>query len=56
MKRFATMLWAAGVLGGLFTGVQTVTAAPPETVARNCACYCWWSEGGWICQDCVSCW
>lgn len=41
MKRFATMLWAAGVLGGLVTGVQTLTAAAPGTEAmRQCSgCY-----------------
>lgn len=29
MKRIATMLWAAGVLGGLFTGVRTLAAETP---------------------------
>jgi len=41
MKRFARMLWAAGVLGGLLTGVQTLTAAPPTNADYGC----------WVCYD-----
>ncbi len=40
-KRFAKTLWAAGVFGGLFTGVQTLTAAAPEAerMGQCSGCY-----------------
>jgi hypothetical protein len=52
MKRFARMLWAAGVLGGLLTGVQTLTAAPPGPDPENCVfCYQMEEGGPWLCYD-----
>jgi hypothetical protein len=50
MKRFARMLWAAGVLGGLLTGVQTLTAAPPVPTDPSDCLYCYEMEDGvWAC-------
>lgn len=50
MKRFARMLWAAGVLGGLLTGVQTLTAAPTEpTDPTNCMVCYEVGDGLWMC-------
>lgn len=46
MRRFATMLWAAGVLGGLLAGVQTLAAAAP-TDPPDQRCYvCEWRFDG----------
>lgn len=42
MKRIATMLWAAGVLGGLLTGVQTLSAGTPTTDPDRRCYVCEW--------------
>lgn len=50
MKRFATMFWAAAVLGGLLTGVQTLAAAPAGPAdPMNCV-FCYEAGNGlWYC-------
>lgn len=55
MKRFATMLWAAGVLGGLFTGVQTLSAGtpiPPPDPDRRCYVCEWRFDSESVYQVC----
>ena len=53
MKRFGKLLWAAGVLGALLTGAQTIQATPVTAATeRACYCYCWWQTSMWICQNC----
>jgi hypothetical protein len=43
-KLIAMMLWAAGVLGGLLTGVQTLAADP-----TNCMVCYEMEDGVWMC-------
>jgi hypothetical protein len=50
MKGFARTLWAAGVLAGLLTGVQTLTAAPaPPPGAADCEVCYEVGDGLWMC-------
>ena len=51
MKRFARVLWAAGVLGGLLGGVQTLTAAPAESSYPEC-CYGYPFPDPTFCPNC----
>lgn len=54
MKRFATILWGAGVLGGLFVGAQTLVAAPSAPPSRAECWECWDMGGGrFICGPVV---
>jgi hypothetical protein len=54
MKRFATILWGAGVLGGLLVGAQTLAAAPSVAPSRAECWECWDMGGGrLICEPVV---
>jgi len=51
MKRFAKAMYAAGVLGGLLAGVQTLTAAPSNAQQRACELVWSWQQQMWVCAD-----
>ncbi|HEX8275611.1 MAG TPA: hypothetical protein VF615_23460 [Longimicrobiaceae bacterium] len=60
MKGLATGLWAAGVLGGLLTGVHTLSAEtpiPPPDPDRRCYVCEWRFDGESAYQVCfeISC-
>ncbi|HEX2188339.1 MAG TPA: hypothetical protein VHG51_05540 [Longimicrobiaceae bacterium] len=48
MKRFARLFWAAGVISGLLTGVQSLTAAPSETQRQECGWVWSWQQTMWV--------
>lgn len=51
MKRFARLVWAAGVLGGLLAGVQTLAAAPTSQAENDCRRCVYAGNGLWYCYD-----